>query len=170
MSQTKVKIFNLTNSQRFVWLVSLSGSLLIMPLFHNQMITGPLVNAVFFIALYFLGLRDVLLLAFLPSLVALSAGTLPAALAPMVPYIIISNAVLIFVFGFLRQKNFWLGVFAASFLKFGFLYTSIFYLINLFSDKQLPQGAAAMMSWPQFYSALAGGVIAFIFLKSIKRI
>lgn len=166
----KVKIFDLANSQQLVWLVSLSGSLLIMPLFHNQTITGPLVNAIFFIALYFLGLRDVLLLAFLPSLVALSAGTLPTVLAPMVPYIIVSNAILICAFGFLRQKNFWLGVLAASVLKFSFLYASVFYLVSIFSDKKLPQSAATMMSWPQFYSALAGGVIAFIFLKSIKRI
>ncbi len=170
MAEIKTSILDLAKISRLAWLASFGIALVIMPLFHNQMITGPMVNAVFFISLYFLSLRDALVLAVFPSLIAVSAGTLPPPLAPMLPYIIVSNFILIIIFNFLRAKNYWIGVFLASTAKFLFLYASIYYFVGFFARAALPAAIANMMSWPQLYTALAGGVIAYIFLKTIKRI
>ena len=136
---------------------------------HNQLITGPIVNATLFIAAALLGPQSAILVGLIPSAVALSFGLLPAVLAPMIPFIMISNTILILSFYALRQRNFGLGVFAASFLKFLFLITTSALVANLFVKQEIAQKAASMMSWPQFLTAGAGGVIAYFILKGIKR-
>jgi len=66
-------------------LVIFLAPMIIFPLFHNQFMAGPMVNAVLFIMPFFLGLRDSMLLAMLPSVVALAVGLLPALAAPFLP-------------------------------------------------------------------------------------
>jgi len=153
-----------------VQFVSLLGIVTIAPLYHQQWMTGPIVNAMFFIAVVLLGSQNAILLALLPSTIALGAGLLPAILAPMIPFIIISNVILILGFYLLREKNFWLGVVVGSILKFVFLWSTSFVVINLLIKKELAPSVSAMMSWPQLATALIGGILAYIFLKSIKKI
>jgi len=172
---------------------ALVGVATLAPLLGNQSITGPIVNATLFIAVVTMGWRNAILIGLTPSLIALMAGTLPSVLAPMVPFIAVSNAMLIVVFGLFAKKpariatparhadashagwqsvaggNYWLGIASASFLKFVFLFGTSAILINLFNI-QLPKSIALMMSYPQLLTALAGGVIAYLFLKTIKRV
>ena len=148
---------------------ALVGVATLAPLLGNQSITGPIVNATLFIAVVTMGWRNAILIGLTPSLIALMAGTLPSVLAPMVPFIAFSNAMLIVVFGLFAKKNYWLGIASASFLKFVFLFGTSTILINLFNI-QLPKSIALMMSYPQLLTALAGGVIAYLFLKTIKRV
>ncbi|MBU1203024.1 iron hydrogenase [Patescibacteria group bacterium] len=152
---------------QFVTLLSIAT---VAPFFHQQWLTGPIVNAMFLIAVALLGTESAIFLALLPSTIALSVGMLPAILAPMIPFIIISNTILILGFSYLRDKNFWLGVIVASFLKYLFLWSTSFVVINLLIKKELATNVSAMMSWPQFVTAVLGGVIAYGFLKSIKKI
>jgi len=88
----------------------------------------------------------------------------------MVPFIMMGNTILILVFGFFRKKNYWLGVVLASALKFLFLFATSSIVIDLLLKKEVAQKVAAMMSLPQFLTALAGGVIAYLILKSIKKV
>lgn len=137
---------------------------------HSQAITGPLVNAVLFISAVILGIEGAVLVALVPSLVALSAGLLPAVMAPMVPFIMTGNVILIFVFDYFRKSNYWLGVVLASFLKFVFLYATSYIVIDLVIKKEVAVKAATMLSWPQLLTALAGGAIAYFILKMTKKL
>ncbi len=135
------------------------------PLLQQQAITGVLVNAALFISVMLLGLQGAILIALIPSLIALSIGLLPSILAPMIPFIMAGNVVLILVFNHLKEKSYWLGVVSASILKFLFLFGASSVVINLIVKKEIAVKAAAMMSWPQLFTALAGGLIAYLFFN-----
>ncbi len=128
---------------------------------HHQALTGPVVNATLFISTLSLGVRFGVLVGVIPSIVAFSVGLLPAPLFPMIPFIMLANIALVFVFNALREKGFWIAVIAASFVKFAFLYSAS----SLALTEILPQNVSLMMSWPQLITALAGGVIAFFYKK-----
>lgn len=148
----------------------LTGAVTIAPLFHQQSITGPIVNAALFVSVFLLGTQNAILVGLIPSLIALSVGLLPAVLAPMIPFIMVANTILIVTFGYLYKKNFWLGVVLASLLKFIFLFATSSIVIDLLLKKEVATAVSTMMSWPQLITALAGGAVAFLFLKSIKKI
>jgi len=149
--------------------IALIGVATVVPLFHQQMITGPIVNATLFIAAMLLGTQRGIFVGLIPSVVAFSAGLLSPALAPMVPYIMISNAILILTFNFLKDKNFWLAVGLSSFMKFLFLFSTSSLVLNLLLKKELADSVAIMMSWPQLITALTGGTIAWAFFRKIQR-
>lgn len=136
-------------------------ALLVLPAFiQSQWITGPLVNAILFSATMLIGPAGAALLCVLPSVAALSAGLLPAPLMPMLPFIVASNWILVAFFHYLRRKSHLMGVAIAAILKFVFLYTACNMLLIKALGYRFPDTAAAMMSWPQLATALAGGVIA----------
>ncbi len=144
---------------------------LIAPLLQYQAITGTMVNAVLFISVIALGVKAGLLIGLIPSLIALSFGLLPIVLAPMVPFIVVANMILVLAFNYLRKNNYWFAVVSASFLKFIFLFGIVSVLAGLFlKETTALKAAAVMMGWPQFLTALAGGLIAYLFLKAIKKI
>ena len=149
--------------------ITLVGVATIVPLFHQQMITGPIVNATLFIAAMLLGTQMGIFVGLIPSVIALSVGLLSPVLAPMIPYIMISNAILVLTFNFLKNKNFWLAVGLASCMKFLFLFATSSLVINLLLKKEMADSVAMMMSWPQLVTALAGGTIAWMFFKKIQK-
>lgn len=157
---------NLIASTKFIALIGIAT---VVPLFHQQLITGPIVNATLFVATIILGTQMGILVGLLPSVIALSVGTLPAPLAPMVPYIMISNAILILTFGYLKDRNYWLAVGVASFLKFLFLFSTGSIVIGLLMKKELADSVALMMNWPQLLTALAGGILASFFMNYYEK-
>lgn len=120
------------------------------------------------------------LLGTITPLVAALRGQLPSVLIPMVPFIIIANV--LFVFSFFSLNHLfgqhktrlllsiyaWIALFLASFLKYIWLFLSVRYLLLLFVGKEVPKLIIAMMSFPQFYSAFLGGLIAFIIFDILK--
>ena len=135
------------------------------PLIKIQAITGTLINASLFIAVGLLGLEAAILIGLIPSLIALSIGLLPAMLAPMIPFIMAGNIILVITFNCLNKKNCLLGAGVASIIKFLFLFSSSAIVINFFIKGEITANIAAMMSWPQLFTALAGGLIAYLVLK-----
>jgi hypothetical protein len=135
---------------------------------HSQWITGPIVNAVLIIAAVCVGPMEAVVLGLIPSTVALSSGLLPLPLAPMLPFIMIGNAVLIVSFQYLAFKNYPVRILVAAFLKFAFLNFSLVILTRGLLESNLIAKVAVMMSWPQFVTAVIGGVIAYPFFKSKK--
>ena len=150
--------------------VALVGIATIAPLFGQQAITGSIDNAVLFITFAVLGLPAAILAGLIPSLIALSVGLLPSILAPMIPFIIMGNIILVLVFNYLKNRDYWLGMISASILKFLFLFSTSSIMINLILKKEIAQKMVIIMGWPQLLTALAGGLISYLFLKSIKRI
>ena len=141
------------------------------PLFiHSQNITGPLVNFLLFTSVILMGPFEAVLIGIIPSAVALSSGLLPLPLAPMVPFIMISNALLVAVFYYTKNKGFITAVIFAALLKFLFLHSIVTFLMSTMLQEKLVAKLAIMMSWPQFITAVAGGLLAFIFLKRINKL
>jgi len=146
------------------WTVGLTVAIVIAPaiLAHtpaNQIVTGSIVNALLFLAVYKMPLVNALMIAVIPSSVALLRGLLPAPMAILIPYIMLSNIILMLSFLSFKKTPL-IGVLMASFLKFGFLYG----IVSLVAH-QLNPTLITMFQLPQLITALIGG---FIFLSLIK--
>ena len=143
---------------------------------HIQWITGPIVNALLIIILFIVGLRAALIMALIPSVMALAGGLLPAILAPVVPFIMISNVIFILSVDYFYRSakkqftGFWVGVGVGGLLKYLFIWFNANLMINLVLQKGMGVAVARIVSWPQFATALAGGVIAWAILRWLKRI
>ena len=168
MNQIKTLALKKENISVLMQFVALVGIATVAPLLGQQAITGPIVNATLFISVMFLGAQNAILVGLIPSLIALSVGLLPSILAPMIPFIMVGNTILIMTFSHLKERGFWLGMILASALKFFFLFGTSSIVINLLLKKEIAAKVAMIMSWPQLFTALAGGLIAYIFLKSMK--
>ena len=146
------RTLNLVAVGKFAGLLALA---LLIPMFGlDQRFTGPLVNALLLISTITVGVPGAIMVGALPSVVSLARGTLPLPMAAMVPYIIVGNAALILVFATLRPRGYWLAVGVGAVIKFGLLLTAVNYLVAV------PPSLAVMMQWPQLYTAVLGGVIA----------
>lgn len=171
MNKITTKVWEQIKIKEIVWFLGLMAVVAVLPHYvHNQFITGPIVNATLFIAAVILGAGNAILIGLVPSVVALVSGLLPAPLAPMVPFIMISNAVMILTFSYFRKVNYWGGVMGATLFKYAFLYLTSTIVVGLISNHNIAlKAAATMMAWPQIVTALIGGVIAFGVLKLIKN-
>lgn len=157
--------------------LAFAGMATFLPFFiHLPWITGPIINAILILVLLLCGLRSAILVACLPSLMALSGGLLPVVLAPAVPYIIISNIIFIFSIDWFYKRaksdfqGYWQGVFIGAGLKFVWLFLSISLVAQFFIATPVMAIIRQMFSWSQFVTAVAGGVIAWLVLKFLKRL
>lgn len=163
----------LENTNKKVWLqifqfITLVGIVTVAPLIKQQMVVGPIVNATLFIAAATLGTAPAIMVGLIPSVISISVGLLPPVLAPIIPFIMISNAIMVSVFTLFKKKNYFLAVLSASVLKYLFLYSTSSIIINLLLKKEIASQVALMTSWPQLVTALIGGILAFGFLKITK--
>jgi len=129
---------------------------------HNQWITGTIVNAIIFLAVWRVGILNAILVAALPSSIAFLRGLLPAPMAVLIPYIILSNVILIAVFYALKKYPY-AGIISASIAKFLFLFAITSFFIKVSSPLLI------MMQWPQLFTALAGGLIAIGTIKLFTK-
>ncbi|MEK7217898.1 MAG: hypothetical protein AAB728_00360 [Patescibacteria group bacterium] len=132
---------------------------------HSQFITGPLVNAMLILTCVLVGPVEAVVLSLFPSPIALMSGLLPLPLAPMIPFIMIGNALYVAVFHYLKPKSGIAGVIAASGAKFLFLAASVRFVMSRLLDSPIVAKLAVMMGWPQLATALAGGCIALLLLR-----
>lgn len=139
------------------------------PYFSNQLITGSIVNALLFISVSVVGIESAFILCLVPSLISIYTGLLPLALAPMIPFIITGNALLVLTFSKLSKKGFWAGAVPAAIIKFIFIWSVGMVLANSVLHG-IAKNVMLMVSWPQLATAIAGAAIAFLFLKTIKKI
>lgn len=165
--KTEIKVLEKINWPSIYWFISLVALVGIVPHYvHNQFITGPLVNAALLIAVVTIGSGPAILIGLVPSVLALASGLLPLPLAPMIPFIMISNAILVLTFAGLRKVNFWTGIGSAALIKYLFLYIASTWVVSLIAqDKIAAKSSAIMMSWPQLATALIGGAIAYGVLR-----
>lgn len=84
--------------------------------------------------------------------------------------------------GFLRQTQdrplaslrttstkYWFGLILAAGLKFLFLFVTSGLVIKLLLNQKLTATVLQMMSWPQLFTAIIGGMLAFGILKMLKN-
>lgn len=164
-----VTVLPLIGSRELQLAVVYSSLIFFIPAFvHQQFLVGPIVNALLILALFHLGKSQAFFLALIPSTVALSRGLLPMTLAPMVPFIMISNCLYLEVFARSRTNGF-LTVFVASFVKTVFLFIISKLLMEKFLVAAMASKITIMMSWPQFATALLGGILALLINVSLKK-
>ncbi len=162
---------NLAYAINFLLLLTLATAAPLLG-FHSQWITGPIVNAALILAVYLVGIRGALLIGILPSTIALGVGLLPAILAPMIPFIIISNTLLVLIVDWFkdgRYLNYWPALFFAATVKYLFLFFTSSLVISLLLKQSLATKVAQLMSWPQFFTAVMGGFLTWVFLKLLKN-
>lgn len=169
MSKTSILTLTRKNILSIVLFSSLIASAVVVPLFHYQPITGPIVNATLFIAAATLGTSTAITIGLIPSIIALSVGLLAPALAPMIPFIMLSNAILIVTFVAMKDSSYWMKIAVASSIKFIFLAGTSTLVVNLILNEKIAGTVAQVLSWPQLLTALAGGVIAYPIIRLIKR-
>jgi hypothetical protein len=136
-----------------------------------QLITGTMVNAGLLLAAVICGPAYALGIGISTPAVALARGILPAVLAPMIPFIAISNGVLVLcfyglykVFSHFRKVDMntfqrgkmdllsgSLGLVISALVKFLVLSMAV-------SLVSVPAPIAVMMQWPQLITALLGGM------------
>ncbi len=139
---------------------------------HQQFLTGPIINALLILSFLYLGKNKALFLALIPSTVALSRGLLPLTLAPMVPFIMISNCLYLLTFAKLQTtsqtKNF-VAIFLSAIIKSVFLFIVSKLLMENMLVAPLASKIASMMSWPQLWTAILGGVLALLIDNNVKK-
>ena len=173
--------FDTKNISRLIFLIALT--LIIEMLGLPQPITGPLINMMLFITTIVLAPTAGLVLGGLTPLIATLRGQLPGFLIPMVPFIVIGNALLVLVFAGIRrlfnrfhnESNLvlsipvWLGIVGAAFVKFVWLFYSASIFVPLLLQKSVPEQFITMMAMPQFITALIGGLLAVVILNLLQR-
>jgi len=169
MPNSITQTFTKAQSLAVAKFIALLGIATFLPMFiHLQWLTGPIINAILIITVVVVGVREALLVALVPSSVALAYGLLPLPLAPMVPFIMMGNAIFVWFFDMLRDRNYWLAVVVAAILKFIFLYSIASVLMRALLSAPLVNSLILMMGWGQLFTALVGGLLAWLFLKFLK--
>ena len=137
---------------------------------HPQLLTGAVVNCLLFIAIQKFSYKKIVPVVVLPSLGAILNGVLfgPATifLYYFLPFIWISNLILIWTFSKLLKKNYFLAVLSSSFLKALFLFAIANLYVNL---RIVPKVFLTAMGAVQLITALSGGVFSYFILLKTKR-
>lgn len=142
------------------------------PLFVSgpQPLTGTVVNCLLFLNVIYSSKRNQGIIAVVPSVGALLNGILfgkfTVYLAYFLPFIWISNIILMNSFSSLKVKNSVLRVLSSAFLKALFLFTFAFIF---FKAGLVPKIFLTAMGIVQFGTALMGGILALALVKFIKK-
>ncbi len=163
-----VKLSAISIPKEIILTVALVGVAVIAPMFHSQLVTGMIVNAALFAAVTLVGFRAACAVAIIPSLIALGVGTLPAAMAAMVPYIMASNIALVGIFALLRKTGYWLAAGVAILSKFAILVLSATAILTVITHGNISLALASMMGWPQLITAIMGAIAAWAVCKNIR--
>ena len=170
-TQTKVKakLFALTKEQwQFLANLLSVGLMMMIPMLgFNQAITGPIINAILFLIAVFLGAKSAIIAGAFSATSALLRGVLigpfTPALAPMVPFIIAGNAIMILGFEFAKKRHMLIGIATGSLLKYAFISYAAHAIVN--SRVALPAPILQAMGTTQFFTAITGGLIAYTLIK-----
>jgi hypothetical protein len=145
-----------------------------------QPVTGPVVNAVLFLSCALFGPLTALVLGFITPIAALVRGQLPPPLWPLAPCVAFANMILVMSFYAVRKGlpsrsggTGWLAAFLSIFFpalfKFGFLTFCVKIFLPHLLGHPLPGPLVYAFTAPQFFTALAGGILALAMLRILRR-
>jgi len=133
----------------------------------SQSVTGTLVNFILFATAMTVSADSAIIAGSFSATSALMKGALfgpfTAAIAPMIPFIIMGNALMVITYSLLKRVHPLVGIAAGSLLKFSFLYVMAHTIVT--RQVALPQPILIAMSYPQLLTALTGGVVAYLFFR-----
>lgn len=128
-----------------------------------QYVTGPVVNMMLIMAALIVSQWSGVFIGAVTPYIAFVSGILPAPLAPIIPFIMVSNATYVLLFTWLKPINQYLGIILASLVKFGILALAVRFLI------EVPPPVAHMMQFPQLITALIGGFLALFIVRELRK-
>jgi len=161
--------FGSISAARAAFFVAMVAVAVVIPFAKFQPVVGSVVNATLFLSVYYLGISGGIMVGLLPSVISLSVGLLPLVLAPVIPFIMLSNALLAVVFGTLRMKTLPGAVFVAALAKFVFLWSLTYLLAGFLTQSHGLQLVAKMFGPVQFLTAFAGGLVFLVAIKAQSR-
>ncbi|MDR3348554.1 MAG: hypothetical protein LBO03_02940 [Acidaminococcales bacterium] len=129
-----------------------------LPLFVSMFIVGTLLNAILLMATSAAGLKPALIIAWAAPAVALLQGQLPGL--PFVPLVAVGNTAYILLLDTFKNRNKCFVLVAASSGKTATLFFGAWALLLALNYPPLiGTSFSFVMSWPQFVTALAGGLL-----------
>jgi hypothetical protein len=166
----KIKLAVLENTYAQVGTLMLFATIAVVaPFAHNQIVTGTIVNAVLFLSVMLFGFRKASVVAIAPSIVSFAIGLFPVSLAFFVPYIIVSNLVLMGNYAALSGARKSIRIGTSVLLKFAFLFATSQVFFHGFMGQAISSAFAASMSYPQLITAALGGILAFGIAKLLQK-
>ena len=130
-----------------------------------QLVTGPAVNAVLYVASLFVSPLAGVFIGVITPWTALVLGIMK--LAPAVPVIMAGNVSLCLTSGLLNKRSRYVGMGLAALVKFGVMTAGMRYLIS--SGTMVPAAAYASLTTTQLVTALLGGLVALAVLEALGR-
>ncbi len=149
-----------------------------LPAFLSTILIGSLVNACLLIGAETIGWWPALTIAVAAPIVAYFQQALPFPV--LIAPIAAGNAIYISLYLFIRPQSRWppnrragrwpaIGLAAAG--KAFFLYEAFRWLLAFIAvPAKIAAALMAVMSWPQFITAVSGGIIALFIAKRLKKI
>jgi len=130
-----------------------------------QLLIGSIINFLLVFSVSKYGLKKIIPVLFLPSLASFLNGVLFGIFTPyllyLMPFIILSNLILVLTVRYIKVK--YLNVGIAALLKACFLFSAAYILFQII---HIPEIFLTTMGLIQLYTALIGGILASIFLTS----
>ena len=158
---------------RLVFLLSIT--LVIELIGLPQPVTGPFINFMLIVTTQIVSATGGAVLGCVTPALAVLRGQLPPPLAPMVPFIILANALFVITFAAMRSHQpttvlFYylrngLAIVAAASIKFIVLYLTARFLLPLLLGKPVSAALVSLMALPQWLTALIGGWLALVFYR-----
>jgi hypothetical protein len=133
-----------------------------------QMVTGPAVNAMLLLSGTYVGGLGAVIIGMLTPLIAFFRGILAPPLAPMIPFIMLGNAIFVIAYVISRSKlgkgfaGAAIGLIVGAVAKFLVLSSAVRFIVSV------PPPVAQAMQIPQLYTAIFGGVVAIVVEKVIN--
>lgn len=134
-----------------------------------QPFTGPFINGMLFLITYLINPWAGVGLSILTPLSAMIRGHLPAFLYPLLPFVILGNISLVIVFYIIQRRReinkrneyirSGIAIFSAALIKTGLLMSSVYWILPIIFGIDLPSPIVVMMSIPQFFTAVVGGLL-----------
>ncbi len=142
-----------------------------------QFLTGPFINGMLFLITFLINPWAGIGLGIITPLSAMIRGHLPAFLYPLLPFIILANLSLVCLFFIIQRrkeimnyKDYLLcgiAIFCAAIIKTALLMTAAYWILPVVFGVNLPSPVLIMMSLPQFFTAIAGGILFMGLIKFI---
>lgn len=131
-----------------------------------QMVTGPAVNAVLYVAALYIHPVSGVLVGLITPWVAFSVGIMK--LAPAVPVIMLGNATLSLLAGYIGRKSRYFGMILGALGKFSVMTLGMKYLLSI--GQKIPSPVYASLTATQLVTALLGALVAALVLGVLFRV
>ena len=141
----------------------------------NQFLVGPMINCILILAAFICGKWWGIGVGILTPILALLVGQLATPLALFIPFIMIGNALFVFLFSLFKDGQTLkrcIGVIIGAIGKYAFLTLAATKLVSIFNLNFPPKVAKMLvisMGIPQLITALLGGAFGLIIITLLTK-